>query len=287
MNRLIFCSIIGLLVINDIVAQQLQGKALAPLAGRRDISEMAVVDTGYVRISYAFNAHDINDPQSYIDLQYLEVGKHLSKYYSYFVFNNDSLVWNWIKNHPDSEGGKNFLGPLGKMPYYWSEYKYSEYFKDYETNLLTEYARMPHPVKPDRQYSEAIPIQNWEILKDTLMINGYLCQKATCHFRGRTYTVWFTMDIPISNGPWKLGGLPGLILKVFDDDLLYTFECVKIEKGKFPIKKYDFRSYKLTKREKLLEIQKELNINFIKTSGGRVINGRLPQNIPYEPLELY
>lgn len=60
-----------------------------------------------------------------------------------------------------------------------------------------------------------------------------------CYFRGRSYVAWFTMDIPIENGPWKFAGLPGLILKVYDDKKLYDFECVKIEKNKisFPIKK--------------------------------------------------
>lgn len=54
--------------------------------------------------------------------------------------------------------------------------------------------------------------------------------KATCTFRGREYTAWFCVDIPISNGPWKFGGLPGLILKVYDKDHLFVFESIEIEK---------------------------------------------------------
>ena len=33
------------------------------------------------------------------------------------------------------------------------------------------------------------------------------CKKATTNFRGRYWEVWYTEDIPISQGPWKLCGI--------------------------------------------------------------------------------
>ena len=140
---------------------------------------------------------------------------------------------------------------------------------------------------PNCKYSEYIPVQNWVIQNDTLTVNGYLCQKATCEFRGRNYIAWFSMDIPISNGPWKFGGLPGLILKVYDHEQLYTFECVEVEHFKFPIKRYDFQEYKQIGRLKLLKYQRMLNENFYKAAGLMPINGgRFPSSVLYEPLEL-
>ena len=118
-----------------------------------------------------------------------------------------------------------------------------------------------------------------------LSVVGYVCQKATCSFRGRDFIAWFAMDLPVRDGPWKFGGLPGLILKVYDIDLLYTFECVKIEQGKFLIKQYDFSSYKKVKREKILQLQKKLNVNFIKVFPRIVSNGVI-EDIDYEALEL-
>jgi len=56
------------------------------------------------------------------------------------------------------------------------------------------------------RFTENIPPQNWVILDDTLTVLGYLCQKATTVFRGRNYTVCFTMEIPVDDGPWKLYG---------------------------------------------------------------------------------
>ncbi|MBU2929794.1 GLPGLI family protein [Winogradskyella psychrotolerans] len=70
---------------------------------------------------------------------------------------------------------------------------------------------------------------NWQITEETKNIGEYLCYKATTeNFRGRNYEVWFTYEIPVSTGPWKFHGLPGLILEVHDDkDLVnITFEDI-------------------------------------------------------------
>ncbi|OYQ43251.1 hypothetical protein CHU92_03595 [Flavobacterium cyanobacteriorum] len=53
----------------------------------------------------------------------------------------------------------------------------------------------------------------WNITGETKDIAGFLCTKATTNYRGRVWTAWFAPDIPIPFGPWKLHGLPGLILE--------------------------------------------------------------------------
>lgn len=58
----------------------------------------------------------------------------------------------------------------------------------------------------------------WDIKDETKMIGIYKVQKAMAHFRGRDYTAWFTSQIPLPYGPWKLVGLPGLILEAYDTD---------------------------------------------------------------------
>lgn len=80
------------------------------------------------------------------------------------------------------------------------------------------------------QVKEVIQPQNWTIQEDTLSILGYECQKATTSFRGRNYSVWFTLSIPISDGPWKFYGLPGIILKVEDDKGIFLFEAIGISR---------------------------------------------------------
>src|SRR3712207_8163725 len=49
-------------------------------------------------------------------------------------------------------------------------------------------------------------------------------------FRGRTWRVWFALDIPFPDGPWKLCGLPGLILKAEDSKGHFSFDCVGIDR---------------------------------------------------------
>lgn len=56
----------------------------------------------------------------------------------------------------------------------------------------------------------------WNLHKEQKEIAGFVCQKATTHYRGREYQVWFAPEIPVNFGPWKLNGLPGLILEARD-----------------------------------------------------------------------
>lgn len=67
-----------------------------------------------------------------------------------------------------------------------------------------------------RYVKEPTPQISWELTSETKKIGDHVVHKATCHFRGRDYTAWFTTDIPLPYGPWKLQGLPGLILEAYD-----------------------------------------------------------------------
>lgn len=68
--------------------------------------------------------------------------------------------------------------------------------------------------------------QDWKVLNDTATILGYHCLKAICNFRGRAYEAWFAPGIHLAEGPWKFGGLPGLIIKLEDTQHQYQFELV-------------------------------------------------------------
>jgi len=79
---------------------------------------------------------------------------------------------------------------------------------------------------------------NWTITDKSKQIANYNCLQATCKFRGRYYTAWFTPEIPISAGPWKLQGLPGLILEATDKtkEVQYLFTSIAYPyKSKQPI----------------------------------------------------
>lgn len=82
----------------------------------------------------------------------------------------------------------------------------------------------------DYLLDEEMPELDWEILEDTKEIGGYTCQKAVANFKGRVYEAWFTTEIPMPFGPWKLHGLPGLILAAADTKNEVFFEYAGFEK---------------------------------------------------------
>ncbi|KAA1240372.1 GLPGLI family protein [Aquimarina sp. RZ0] len=71
----------------------------------------------------------------------------------------------------------------------------------------------------------------WKLKNEFKTVGDYKCQKATTSYRGRNYVAWFTSDIPVSYGPWKLQGLPGLILEASDSRGQYEFKASKMNLG--------------------------------------------------------
>ena len=83
--------------------------------------------------------------------------------------------------------------------------------------------------------SGALPEIPWQLSEDTLTIGGYLCHRATGRYAGRTWTVWYTDEIPSSAGPWKLRGLPGMILQASDEGGVHTFTFAGLLNRQTPI----------------------------------------------------
>ena len=73
----------------------------------------------------------------------------------------------------------------------------------------------------------------WTLSDETLTVSGYLCQQATAMHRGMAWYVWYTEEIPSSAGPWRLRGLPGLIVKAESE--AHTFLLVELRQELTPI----------------------------------------------------
>ena len=293
MNKIIITIIITLAAVCGVASAQPKN-AYCPSPFNRGAGKMAVVDTTRIRVWYAFNADDVKDENTYIDHQRLDIGKRVTKYYSEFLFRSDSLIVEWKKAHPGAEAVPGFLGNGEKKQDKWSEYEYSDLF--ISNGELTEYATMPLSlVKYNSYYTEPYPLQQWQMGAETQTILGHRCQKATCHWRGRDFVAWFAPDIPVKAGPWKFGGLPGLILKLQDTAGVYRFEAVQISSMPSPIYKYEFKAYRASTREKVWKMQKTFNENWFKAAdyhkasvdaAGNVVMGEaLSKFTPYEPLE--
>ena len=84
-------------------------------------------------------------------------------------------------------------------------------------------------------YEEPIDQWNWETGDSAIVILGYECVMANTSYHGRKWTVWFAPEIPVRNGPWKLGGLPGLILEAEAEGGQYRFVATGIRQTTRPV----------------------------------------------------
>lgn len=81
---------------------------------------------------------------------------------------------------------------------------------------------------------------HWQLTKDTLKIDGYLCYKAKAirtiqnseGLHELDVIAWYTTDIPLPYGPDGYAGLPGLILQLEDNGTLTYVQKIKFLKNK-------------------------------------------------------
>ena len=106
------------------------GRCPAPISAR-DFSKMEVLDTTQLRVRYAFCAEKIGDPKTYIDLQRLDVGRRVVKYYSEFVYQSDSLRTLYAKKHPGAQAVPSWMGVQSRLYDQWSEDMGMENSNDY------------------------------------------------------------------------------------------------------------------------------------------------------------
>ena len=95
-------------------------------------------------------------------------------------------------------------------------------------------------ITEDFEYIDNPPAIVWEINDEVETILNHKCTKAVGEFRGRIYEAWFTEEIPVSAGPWKLRGLPGVILKAKESEGACEIEAISILEGNGIIEKPDY-----------------------------------------------
>lgn len=131
-------------------------------------------------------------------------------------------------------------------------------------------------------YSEPLAEMNWEIGDSIKTILNYECIMAETDYHGRHWTVWFTPDIPIQDGPWKLCGLPGLILEACDSSGQHQFIAVGIEANKRDIMPvYSPKKYDKMKRKDMLRSERAY-----LTNGAPMVNAFISNTPSGEKIEI-
>ena len=287
MNKKIITIIIALAAVcGGASAQQKQSTATRPRQVDYGVVKATVIGTSNIRILYAFNAKDLKDEDTWIDCGQLLTDKGMTQYASHFLAENDEALRQWLKANPHKTYYPNALKLKGFRKDIWSEYQYSQIFV--RGKELTEWAVMPAAEFNQYRYKESWPSMQWTLGNEKQRICGYQCQKATCHWRGRDYEAWFTSAIPMKSGPWKFGGLPGLIMKIYDTKHLYTWEAVSVENGSFPILQLEERFFKDSNRKKVLKMQRDWNVKFHELADAMIVGTetRVTTRYPFDQLEL-
>ena len=125
-------------------------------------------------------------------------------------------------------------------------------------------------------YEEPLEEMRWEIISDSLKtILGYECMMAETNYHGRTWKAWFTPEIPVQDGPWKLHGLPGIILEANggNDFSILATEIGKTSQPVPPV--YSTDKYEKGQRKKILADHEYYINNFesIMAAQGIKLNG--------------
>lgn len=141
------------------------------------------------------------------------VGKEFVKFFPYEAIHNDSI---YQKTGEYQYVSKN----MG------FEYALKRKLGDDEN--INYYSKSPlyYSVKT----KDKAPV--WSIKNETKSIADFKVQKAVGEFGGRSWVAWFASEIPIPEGPYKLRGLPGMILEAYDTKANFLFQLSEIKKIK-------------------------------------------------------
>lgn len=191
-----------------------------------------------------------NPEEGLKDEMILQIGSRYSKYYSPLLHAADSAL---------QSGGSQVVFRTKLFANANPVFINDCYYTNLTSGELTFVCRF---ATEDFEYTETPPSIDWRISQERKVICGYDCHKATGSFRGRSYEVWYTEDIPASVGPWKLRGLPGTILLASDSGGLCRFEAVSVTAIPGFIEKPEYPYIKVSRKE-----HRAMLNQFFKTPG--------------------
>lgn len=155
---------------------------------------------------YKFISDSTNVDDVKTEMMFLDTTKDGSKYYSYTVFNSDSIMKVDLEKQLAATGSINVKSDMRKGNV---RYSVTKTYPDYKINLHRRLGMDSYNISDDRKI-------NWKISSEKEKIGEWNVQKAEADFAGRHWIAWFSTEIPIQDGPYKFRGLPGLIIKIED-----------------------------------------------------------------------
>ena len=222
-----------------------------------------------------------NTPYKYTtDHMMLQIGGKATLFYSFDRYLADSANIEVLKRNGTEFSGNNATS--------WKLYK--------NYPIAGQYAYIDKVMSDKYACMEKVEEPAWQLVPDsTATIMGHQCNMAEADFRGRKWRAWYAGDIPLSEGPWKLCGLPGLILRASDTEQQYRFEIAGIRNGRAN----EYILYTGKNHEKISK--KSLNTMYERYHGDKLAymrslypnakitiqdkNGNSIHKTPYNPIE--
>lgn len=130
------------------------------------------------------------------------------------------------------------------------------------------------------EYTIPTPQIDWNLMAGDTLVNGVTCKKAMGRYAGRTYVAWYAESVQLPYGPYIFGGLPGLIMCIYDTKRNWIFTNSGIKPATSLAKMYLYTEKEREKmdRKKALSIYRNELENMISVG---IAKGRL-LNVPPE-----
>lgn len=176
------------------------------------------------KVQYKYTHHsNLNDLEnSNSESLYLFTGENQSLFVNHNIAYEEEIEKEL--DRMKRRGGTISYDKAGQIRSYFP----SQYYKNFERQEVLVLRSLG--LDKVAYFEPRVPLE-WTILEqEPEEYLGYSVQAATTDFAGRSYTAWFTTEIPISDGPHVFYGLPGLIVDVYDTEKHFRFYLEGIEK---------------------------------------------------------
>ncbi len=209
----------------------------------------------------------------------LQIGKRFSKFVDVYRLKVDSLQKQYSRLKHIKIKEVNTLLP------FFSKIKFKKtILTDYQDKRIVFQAELPGS---NYEYDISFPLFHWKITKETKKMMGYTVQKAEIEYGGRKWIAWFAPEIPIFQGPYIFGNLPGLILEIHDEKNNHHFTAVAMDNKPVLIYKRNYKNPVLTTKEKYLKAEKSFHDRpdlFFDRQAVKGIGDY--KKLPYNPIEI-
>lgn len=257
------------------------------------VADSTVADTSLMELRYRFDFQRLGKPE--YTLLRVQIGRRLTKQ------SDLVLYFSAIHNAYISKG----VSPIDldtlrqRLPHSGAVSNlFIESVLDHEEGVLTIVCGDFFTWNKPYVYRESQPQIDWTLCEERDSVCGYACHRAKARFRGRDWDVWYAPTIPLQAGPWKLSGLPGLIMRAETDG--YRFTCTDLRQTRSPIYRNHYRPIRdLKTRERYRHFERycyehplaayaEGEEAYILASddSGNIFYLDDSWTIPYDPIEL-